>query len=351
MQRIERYGVIALVFLLVTILAVSLWGEGKGDGWFSKLTGGTKSPENTAAADRLARRNANRAAQLAQNGEQGVPADALAAEKQLGGPNAGATPMSQLNTGVQGSLQGAPQGSQGANPALLTPNSLAAKGAVPPLGQTPNGAMVTPISQTGGAPVVRGLNDKPLGGAAQINPLTGQPNALTAQPPAQSASREYKVKSGDTLGAIAQHELGSAKRASDIQRLNNNIDPAKLMPGMTLVLPGDAKVAVASAPTPSKTIEPKTTSEAKAVSGGRKYTVRSGDTLSVIASRELGSAKRWTEIRDLNPGVDEKGLKVNTVLAMPGGAAMPATERKSESKTESVASLSPATSSRKSKVQ
>lgn len=348
MQRIERYGVIALVFLLVTILAVSLWGEGKGDGWFSKLTGGTKTPENSAAADRLARRNANRAAQLAQTGEQGAPADTLSADKPLGTPaTGGTTPMSQLNTGVQG----APQASQGANPALLTPNALAAKGAVPPLGQTPNGTMVTPISQTGGAPVVRGLNDKPLAGGAQINPLTGQPNALTAQPPAQSGNREYKVKSGDTLGAIAQHELGSAKRASDIQRLNNNIDPAKLMPGMTLVLPGDAKVAVASAPETSKSVEPKTTSQAKAVAGSRKYTVRSGDTLSVIASRELGSAKRWTEIRDLNPGVDEKSLKVNTVLAMPGGAATPATERKTESKTESVASLSPATTSRKSKVQ
>ena len=39
MQRIERYGVIALVFLLVTILAVSLWGEGKP---------GLKSSDRTA---------------------------------------------------------------------------------------------------------------------------------------------------------------------------------------------------------------------------------------------------------------------------------------------------------------
>ena len=31
MQRIERYGVIALVFLLVTVAAVSFWGEGRDD--------------------------------------------------------------------------------------------------------------------------------------------------------------------------------------------------------------------------------------------------------------------------------------------------------------------------------
>ena len=35
MQRIERYGVIALVFLLVTIVAVSLWGEQKQSGGVS----------------------------------------------------------------------------------------------------------------------------------------------------------------------------------------------------------------------------------------------------------------------------------------------------------------------------
>ena len=35
MQRIERYGVIALVFLLVTILAVAVWGQRKNQSLFS----------------------------------------------------------------------------------------------------------------------------------------------------------------------------------------------------------------------------------------------------------------------------------------------------------------------------
>ena len=39
MQKIERYGVIALVFLLVTIVAVSFWGDSKSPGFWSRLTG------------------------------------------------------------------------------------------------------------------------------------------------------------------------------------------------------------------------------------------------------------------------------------------------------------------------
>ena len=41
MQQIERYGVIALVFLLVTIVAVSFWGDSKSPGFWSRLTGKT----------------------------------------------------------------------------------------------------------------------------------------------------------------------------------------------------------------------------------------------------------------------------------------------------------------------
>jgi len=75
MQRIERYGVIALVFLLVTILAVSLWGESKGDGWFSKLTAG-RTTESTRPPIASRAATPNRAAQLsATGGEQPLAHD------------------------------------------------------------------------------------------------------------------------------------------------------------------------------------------------------------------------------------------------------------------------------------
>jgi predicted chitinase len=62
------------------------------------------------------------------------------------------------------------------------------------------------------------------------------------------------------------------------------------------------------------------------VGGGRSYTVRSGDSLSAIAARELGNAGRWREIYDANrdkisnPNVIYPGQ----VLTLPGGDSAPA---------------------------
>lgn len=49
------------------------------------------------------------------------------------------------------------------------------------------------------------------------------------------------------------------------------------------------------------------------------YTVRSGDTLSKIAARELGSASRWTELPPLNAGVNKNNLRIGAQLQLPCG--------------------------------
>src|SRR5262249_38077186 len=51
------------------------------------------------------------------------------------------------------------------------------------------------------------------------------------------------------------------------------------------------------------------------------YLVRSGDTLSEIAERELGSAKRWQEIVAANPGLDPNRLPAGESIQLPGAAA------------------------------
>jgi LysM repeat protein len=51
--------------------------------------------------------------------------------------------------------------------------------------------------------------------------------------------------------------------------------------------------------------------------GGEGYTVKTGDTLISIASRELGDSKRWREIADLNNIRNPRGLKVGRRLRMP----------------------------------
>lgn len=53
----------------------------------------------------------------------------------------------------------------------------------------------------------------------------------------------------------------------------------------------------------------------------RTYTVRSGDTLTSIAARQLGSASRWSELYDLNspPLEDPDLLTVGQILQLPAG--------------------------------
>lgn len=51
--------------------------------------------------------------------------------------------------------------------------------------------------------------------------------------------------------------------------------------------------------------------------GPRTYTVRSGDTLSAIASRELGSVSRWNDIAARNGIRDPRTIRVGQVLVLP----------------------------------
>jgi len=76
----------------------------------------------------------------------------------------------------------------------------------------------------------------------QAEPAPALPVAQAAtKPPAPkpAAPRTYTVKSGDTLGRIAQEMLGSAKRADEIYAANRGVldSPHDLQIGMELVIP------------------------------------------------------------------------------------------------------------------
>jgi nucleoid-associated protein YgaU len=282
-QKIERYGVIALVVLLVTILAVSLWGESKSGWQFWKKD----AARDGAGADARPGRRGGVAAQpfdvkslpLAQPLPSplaaGPAADPLAPGSLGAKPAAPAQPE-PAQPGPQGALS-APASAPLASPLLVPPSSPALVSAPPASGPQPS-------------PVLRGERD---GARPDLAP---------------GGTRKVTVRSGDTLGEIAARELGASSRWTEIQTLNGNLDPKKLRAGMTLLLP--AGRGVAAAPDAARAPHPK--------AGGRAtYTVRGGDTLSRIAARELGDGDRWAEIRDLNPGLDPRSLKVGAKLVLP----------------------------------
>ena len=280
MQKIERYGVIALVVLLVTILAVSLWGEGDSSWKFWEKKDAEASAPKTEAPKYV------------------PPTD----------------PFGQLPTpGSGGALNPIPTPGLGesVDPRLDPAVANVTPGAQPidSLGQEPQNGFVP---AAGGMPTPANNGFQPL--VAQPQPVTPQPMTLPTPerrtPPVVAGARKYTVKQGDTLGGIAARELGSATRWTDIQKINDNLAPEKLRVGMTINLPASSgKVAKSDERKPSQPAR---------TSGGRTYVVRNGDSLSRIAARELGEAGRWTEIRDMNPGLDPNRLKVGASIQLPG---------------------------------
>jgi LysM repeat protein len=289
MQQIERYGVIALVFLLVTIVAVSFWGDSKSPGFWSRLTGKAKKDEVAKVEAPLAGPTAEQA--LATNAPlNNVPAPTLDATQAapLADPAAGAVPPPAP---VDGAL------ALGAQPAA-------------PVG-------LAPVTQQ------PGMVQPPV---AEVLPL--------AQPASSGGAREYTVQKGDSLALIARRTLGSEQRWTEIQALNNGLQPKSLKVGMKLKLPADSTVAQ-NAPSTKKAapantklaqakpadVSAKPASAAKSspkASSSTHYTIRKGDTLYSIAEQKLGGKSHVKELLAANPGLDARKLVVGRTITLPG---------------------------------
>ncbi len=171
----------------------------------------------------------------------------------------------------------------------------------PPTGQTP----VAQVPGGSPAPVVD-------------NSLPPSPKADT---PAPVAEKTYTVQSGDTLSDIARRQLGSASKVGELKAANADVLKGSdvIRSGMKLRIPGTSSTTTASAP--------RTTTTAPAVevsaAGGSTYTVQSGDTLSSIASRFLGSSSRYKEIIAANEPVlhGSDKLKVGMKLSIPSNVS------------------------------
>ena len=106
-----------------------------------------------------------------------------------------------------------------------------------------------------------------------------QASGSTSSGSASSADQVYTVKAGDTLSKIA------AKYGTTYQKLasyNGIANPDKISVGQKIRIPG---------------------------SGVKTYTVKQGDSLWAIASKQLGDGSRYNEIKVMN------GLTSNTIHA------------------------------------
>ena len=142
----------------------------------------------------------------------------------------------------------------------------------------------------------------------------------------QAGGQTYKIQKGDSLSSVASRYGVSAR---EIAELNNIRDPNKIRINQTILLPAYArseplpKAVKKSAPTKATSAK-STASSAPVVAGEGEYIVKSGDSLSKIASRNGTTVKALREANNLKSDM----IHVKQKLKLPGGkkaeAAAPA---------------------------
>jgi len=135
--------------------------------------------------------------------------------------------------------------------------------------------------------------------SGQVLTIPGSSNSTrSTAAPKQSKSSKYTVKSGDTLGAIAQrHGVSTASLRSA-----NNIKGSTIRKGQVLSIPGSS-TSTSSKAAPKKSAPPS------------KYTVKSGDTLGSIAQRH---GVRLASLKSAN-NMNGSNIRSGQVLVIPNG--------------------------------
>jgi nucleoid-associated protein YgaU len=138
---------------------------------------------------------------------------------------------------------------------------------------------------------------------------------------------EYKVKSGDSLATIARDQLGGEGHWELIAKANEDTlagRPDRLKVGMILRIPEKpAKTEKAAPlPKPGKTPELKEESIPADLAGKRTYRIKSGDSLWIIAEREMRSGVKWEKLYEANRDrlTSKTDLKVGQVIVIPDDA-------------------------------
>ncbi len=159
-----------------------------------------------------------------------------------------------------------------------------------------------------------------------VDPTHLKPGQHLVLPEAKVAN-VHVVEKGDTLGEISKLHYGTTTKWKDIVKANPGIDAEALKVGTRLILPGKPVADAGSKPHGDATRPAPaagTPAAAPELASGEYYTVQKGDLLATIAKKQLGSAARWQEILDANPGINPNNLRLGQKLRLPGkGAAAP----------------------------
>lgn len=283
MGSFERVLVLGIVVVILAILGIAMWGaQDDGAGALDAATDGgavVEAPVIDPAA---------------------LPANITPPSE------APASPMTEIeklralrDQRTQQLAQGQPAQVPGVT-TLTDGGSDVASGAVP-AGGTPLNHVVPADAGAPGA--------QPAAPVAGVTPLPLEQPA----PVAAASDTLYTVVSGDNLWKIVKKHYGDGNVQAHIDAILGanptlSLDES-LKIGQKLKLPAAAAKDPARLPAEQQA----------AATGSRVYVVKEGDTLSTIASKELGSSKKWNDIYELNRArlSDPAKIKVGMKLTLP----------------------------------
>ncbi|MCH8343338.1 MAG: LysM peptidoglycan-binding domain-containing protein [Planctomycetes bacterium] len=121
----------------------------------------------------------------------------------------------------------------------------------------------------------------------------------------------HTVRPGESLSSICQRYYGDVLTVTALARYNDISDPNKIRAGRKLRIPKADALARNDRSNPA--------ASSGSADRSRTYTIKRGDSLSVVAQRLLHSAGRWRQLYELNRNVisDPDTLHVGTVIKVP----------------------------------
>ena len=148
-----------------------------------------------------------------------------------------------------------------------------------------------------------------------LGPIGDVPG-VSSQPPASPAGGgTYEIKSNDSFYTIARDQLGDASLYPLLERANPDVDPRRLRPGTTIVLPDRSSADAGTSGRRSTPVE-----VARSIDPDSQHVVAAGETLSGISLQRYGRSIFWHDIHVANRAVigDDPGrLAVGMVLDLP----------------------------------
>lgn len=155
--------------------------------------------------------------------------------------------------------------------------------------------------------------------------ITAASTVVRPLPHAPQTPQVYTVQKGDSLWSIADTQLHSGYRWTELAKVNNIDNPGMIFPGMKLTVP---KTIVRSETLPTITNAGNGTfakvlpnapnlAAAQSIPSQQTYTVKRGDNLWNIAIMEYNSGFKWTDIAKANNLANPRIIHAGNVLIIP----------------------------------